>query len=260
MDIFSKIKFRIRCSGCFPRPDSLAGLLFTGFPQEEMLSKQSEPSLVIEVVTSKYKQMREFWDERYQVDEYVYGKAPNTFFKTQLDQLTPGNILLPGEGEGRNAVYAAGKGWNVTAFDTSIEGRKKSLRLAAEMGVTIEYDLLPYLGFNQPDKRFDAVGLFFTHQPSEMRRQFHKNLQKMLRPGGVVLLEAFHKDQISRDTGGPKNIDFLFDETALTEDFSDLEILQLKTLTKLLDEGPFHQGEAEVVQMVAQRRLSTVQP
>ena len=204
--------------------------------------------------------MQEFWDERYQVEEYVYGKAPNTFFKTQLDQLDPGNILLPGEGEGRNAVYAATRGWNVTAFDVSVEGRKKSLRLAEEMGVTIEYDLVPYLGFNQPGKTFDAIGLFFTHQPSEMRRQFHKGLQKRLRPGGFILLEAFHKSQLSRDTGGPKSIDFLFDEAGLREDFSGLEILQLKALTKVLDEGPFHQGEAEVVQMLARRRMSTVQP
>jgi cyclopropane fatty-acyl-phospholipid synthase-like methyltransferase len=195
--------------------------------------------------------MQEFWDERYQVEEYVYGKAPNAFFKTRLDQLDPGNILLPGEGEGRNAVYAAAKGWKVTAFDVSMEGRKKSLMLAEERGVTIEYDLVPYLGFNRPGKFFDAIGLFFTHQPSEMRKQFHKGLQKMLRPGGVVLLEAFHKDQLTKDTGGPKNIDFLFDKTGLRQDFSDFEILHLQSITKLLDEGPFHQGEADVIQMVA---------
>lgn len=198
--------------------------------------------------------MKKFWDERYQVDEYVYGKVPNTFFQTHLDKLVPGNILLPGEGEGRNAVYAAGKGWNVTAFDVSIEGRKKALGLAAEMGVTIEYNLLPYLGFYQPESRFDVIGLFFTHQPSAMRRQFHRNLQKMVCRGGLILLEAFHKDQLARDSGGPKNIDSLFDEKGLTEDFPDFEILHLEAVTKVLEEGPFHQGEANVVQMIARRR------
>lgn len=82
----------------------------------------------------------------------------------------------------------------------------------------------------------------------------------MVRPGGVIILEAFHKNQLSKDTGGPKNIDFLYDEAGLVENFSELKILQLKTLTRILDEGPFHQGEADVVQMVAQRNLSTVQP
>jgi SAM-dependent methyltransferase len=245
------------CKGLWPPQP---GFFYFNYSNDKGFRKQSELYLVKEIVTSSLNHMREFWDERYQVEEYVYGKSPNTFFKTQLDQLDPGHILLPGEGEGRNAVYAATRGWKVTAFDVSMEGRKKSLRLAEERGVTIEYDLVPYLGFNQPGKFFDAIGLFFTHQPSEMRRQFHKGLQKIVRPGGVVLLEAFHKDQVSRNTGGPKNIDFLFDEAGLTEDFSDLKIVQLKTLTRVLDEGPFHQGEAEVVQMVARRKMSTVQP
>jgi len=197
--------------------------------------------------------MQEFWDERYKVKEYVYGKEPNTFLKTHLDKLTPGNILLPGEGEGRNAVYAAAKGWNVTAFDVSTEGRKKALHLAADRGVTIDYRLMPYRKFSQPVGRFDLIGLFFTHQPSALRRDFHRGLQKIVRPGGVILLEAFHKDQLIRETGGPKNIDFLFDKTGLKKDFKDLEILHLEVLSKALDEGPFHQGEAVVVQMIAKR-------
>jgi cyclopropane fatty-acyl-phospholipid synthase-like methyltransferase len=198
--------------------------------------------------------MQEFWDERYQVEEYVYGKEPNTFFKSHLDTLKPGTILLPGEGEGRNAVYAASKGWSVTAFDVSIEGRKKALRLAAERGVTIDYRLIPYQGFYQPEAIFDVIGLFFTHQPSAMRRNFHRNLQKKVRSGGMILLEAFHKDQLSRDTGGPKNIDFLFDETDLREDFTDLEIVHLEVVQRDLNEGPFHQGEAVVLQMVARAK------
>ncbi|MEX0982304.1 MAG: methyltransferase domain-containing protein [Bacteroidales bacterium] len=195
--------------------------------------------------------MQEFWDERYQVEEYVYGKRPNTFFQSQLDTLKPGDVLLPGEGEGRNAVYAAEKGWNVSAFDVSKQGRYKALRLAAERGVTIDYMLMPYQGFNQNESMYDVIGLFFTHQPPAMRRNFHRNLQNMVRPGGIILLEAFHKDQLKRETGGPKNIDFLFDETDLREDFPMLEIVHLEVIERDLDEGPFHQGEAVVVQMIA---------
>jgi len=192
--------------------------------------------------------MEEFWDERYQVEEYVYGKRPNTFFQAQLDTLNPGDVLLPGEGEGRNAVYAAERGWNVSAFDVSKEGRNKALRLANERGVTIDYRLMPYQGLYQDKNMYDVIGLFFTHQPPTIRRDFHRNLQKAIRPGGIILLEAFHKDQLTRETGGPKNIDFLFAETDLREDFPELEILHLEAVERELDEGPFHQGEAVVVQ------------
>lgn len=199
----------------------------------------------------------ELWDIRYMADEYIYGKAPNMFFKSRLDKLEPGSILLPGEGEGRNAVYAAERGWNVTAFDISKEGRKKALQLAADRGVFIDYRLMPYTGFSRPDSLVDVIGLFFTHQPSKMRRDFHRSLQSLVHPEGVILLEAFHKDQIKNDTGGPKDIDFLFDETGLRADFPELEMVHLETLPNILDEGTYHQGEAIVVQMIARRNESS---
>jgi SAM-dependent methyltransferase len=197
--------------------------------------------------------MMEFWDQRYDVEEYVYGKEPNAFFKDQLDALHPGKILLPGEGEGRNAVYAAKRGWEVTAFDVSIEGKKKALRLASEVEVSIQYDLFSYLEYSNQGKLFDVIGLFFTHQPHDLRSEFHRNLQEMLNPGGLIIMEAFHKKQIHRDSGGPQNIDYLFDEQELLSDFSQLEILKLEVLTRKLDEGIFHQGEAEVIQFLGQK-------
>ena len=77
------------------------------------------------------------WNSRYSAEEYAYGEEPNAFIKQQLDNLIPGKILFPAEGEGRNAVYAAKLGWNVEAFDLSTEGREKALSLAAQNGVDI---------------------------------------------------------------------------------------------------------------------------
>lgn len=74
--------------------------------------------------------MQDFWNERYNREEYVYGEAPNEYFRQQLQTLTPGSILMPLEGEGRNGVYAAGLGWQVDAFDMSTEGKRKALQLA----------------------------------------------------------------------------------------------------------------------------------
>ena len=74
--------------------------------------------------------IKEQWDNRYSADDYIYGIEPNSYFKSIIDSLKPGSLLLPGEGEGRNAVYAASKGWKVTAYDISTEGRKKAMALA----------------------------------------------------------------------------------------------------------------------------------
>lgn len=191
------------------------------------------------------------WDQRYSAEEYVYGKEPNTYFRDQLNKLTPGNLLLPGEGEGRNAVYAASVGWNVTAFDTSSEGQKKALSLAEEKGVSIDFNLASYLDFEYPEKRYDVIGLFFTHQPSEMRKVFHKKILQGLKPGGMIILEAFHKEQINNNTGGPQSPDFLYSEADLEKDFSTLKIKELNAIQRDLREGEFHRGISNVIQLIA---------
>lgn len=206
---------------------------------------------IVDQVKTKKNQM---WNERYRVEEYVYGKEPNTYFKDQLKNLSPGNLLLPGEGEGRNAVYAASKNWKVQAFDPSVEGQKKALALAQEKGVEIKYDLSSYLEYQYPKNYYDLVGLFSTHQPSVMRKAFHKKVCDTLKPGGIVILEAFHKDQIHKHTGGPKNLDFLYNDTELLEDFQALEIIELDVLSRVLKEGLFHQGEASVIQLLARKK------
>ncbi len=200
--------------------------------------------------------MKEFWNERYSVKEYVYGKDPNTYFREKLEGLEPGVVLLPGEGEGRNAVYAAEKGWGVDAFDQSIEGQKKALALADERGVQIRYDLSDYNHYDPAGKLYDVIGLFFTHQPSDMRKIFHSRVTAMLKPGGLLILEGFHKEQIYRNTGGPKNPDFLFEPFELEAEFPGIRFSEIKKLIRELDEGLFHSGEAIVVQMTGIKQNS----
>jgi 2-polyprenyl-3-methyl-5-hydroxy-6-metoxy-1,4-benzoquinol methylase len=198
--------------------------------------------------------MKQFWDERYSSEEYVYGRHANAFFQSRLEKLKPGSILLPGEGEGRNAVFAAEMGWSVYAFDTSIEGKKKALKLAEERDVSISYETTAYEDFSF-HKKFDLIGLFFTHQASDIRRIFHHELIKYLNPGGLLIMEAFSKNQIRRNTGGPGNLDFLFSKQELLEDFSELEKVLAIDVCRILDEGFFHQGEADVIQLVLKKQF-----
>lgn len=81
------------------------------------------------------------WDDRYSSEEFAYGKEPNNYLKEQLEKLNPGAILFPAEGEGRNAIFAAKLGWNVSAFDISEEGKNKALKLAEANNVSIDYQV-----------------------------------------------------------------------------------------------------------------------
>ncbi|MDO9038114.1 MAG: class I SAM-dependent methyltransferase [Lutibacter sp.] len=118
--------------------------------------------------------MTNFWNERYGNQEYIYGKTPNVFFAEQLQKLKPGTILLPCEGEGRNAVFAALKGWQARPFDTSEAGKIKAEKLTEENNVDIDYliddaEIVQY----QPNS-FDAVAFIYAHFPPSIRKKFIK--------------------------------------------------------------------------------------
>lgn len=196
--------------------------------------------------------MASFWDQRYAEEGFAYGEEPNVFLRRQLEHLEPGSLLLPAEGEGRNAVWAATRGWDVCAFDTSTVGRDKALAMARKRGVEISYelrsvadDLIDY------EVRFDAVGLVYMHLPSEWRRQAHRAVARCLRPGGTLILEAFSKEQLERGTGGPRDLDLLYEMTDLREDFADLELENIEICDVGLSEGRYHMGVASVIRMLA---------
>ncbi len=194
--------------------------------------------------------MKEFWDQRYANETYVYGITPNAFFQQQIDLLKPGKLLLPAEGEGRNAVYAASKGWQVDAFDYSQSGQKKALQLASDQKVSINYLLDDIRSFDWPEDTYDLIGLFFVHQLPQDRVFLHQKVMQSLKPGGRLVLEAFSKKQLPMTSGGPKNIDMLFSKAMLEEDFSPYRPQLLKEESVILNEGTFHQGNAFVLRMV----------
>ncbi len=195
--------------------------------------------------------MREFWEERYKNRDYVYGDKPNVFFKTFIDGVEPGRILLPAEGEGRNAVYAANKGWEVNAFDFSLNARKKALELARREGVSIEY-LVADIEFHElGEEMYDAIALIHVHFMPGNRSYIHKKLINSLKKGGFFILEAFSRGQHKYDSGGPAEKSMLYDIVELKEDFRDLEIETLYKQEVDLDEGVCHRGPASVIRLVA---------
>lgn len=192
------------------------------------------------------------WDARYSGEPTVYGTAPNAFFAERLALLEPGRMLLPGDGEGRNAVHAALEGWSVRSFDASSVGVGKSLEAAAAKRVTVEAEVGTCEDW-VPDELFDAIGLFYLHLPPDLRPAFHTRACGWLKPGGVLILEGFGPGQLAFDSGGPKSLPMLFTTAMLEGDFAGLEVLECRTMEVELDEGPYHQGRAEVTRFVGRR-------
>jgi len=198
------------------------------------------------------------WNERYSTNEFAYGEQPNNYLKEQLEKLTVGTILFAAEGEGRNAVFAAKLGWTVSAFDISIEGKNKALRLAETNNVTIDYQVgeLQTLNFNP--EQFDAIALIYAHFPADIKSLYHNSLNKYLRKGGLIIFEAFskkHIDYIAKNekVGGPKDIASLFSIDEIKSDFDNYEIIELEEKVIELKEGLFHNGEGSVIRFVGRK-------
>ena len=198
----------------------------------------------------------EFWNERYLNHETVYGLLPNVFFKQCLNNLPPGKILLPAEGEGRNAVHAASLRWEVDAFDYSTTARDKALKMAESMGVSLSFEICDFLSYSAAEQSIDAVALIYAHMPAEIRHTFHQKTANWVKPGGHIILEAFNPLQLGLQSGGPKELSMLYTIDMLMADFPNeyWETIMLKTLETELNEGPFHQGKAQIIRLLARRR------
>lgn len=193
------------------------------------------------------------WDERYSREEYVYGKEPNDFLLQKEPLIKTGKVLCLADGEGRNSVFLASKGHEVTAIDQSKVGLEKTKNLANEKGVevtTIQGDLADY---QITPEAWDSVVSIFCHLPSEHRKQLHRQVIAGLKPGGVFILEAYTPEQLSFGTGGPPVKDMMMSLEALKEELKGLQFLHAQELKREVVEGIFHTGMAAVVQLVAKK-------
>ena len=198
------------------------------------------------------------WDKRYKEEEFAYGKDPNVFFKEQISSLIPGTIVLPADGEGRNGVYAAELGWEVTSIDQSTEAKYKAELLATERGVTLDYivDNLEYITLEE--NSFDAIALIYAHFPADIKLIAHQKISQWLKPGGLIVFEAFsksHKKLVDANpkVGGPKNIDMLFSIEEIKEYFPNYEIEILEEKIIPLQEGVYHIGTGSVIRFVGRK-------
>lgn len=196
------------------------------------------------------------WDERFSTPDYRYGLNPNRFLVEAASRLpAAARVIAAGDGEGRNGVWLAQQGHRVLAVDASAVGLEKAQRLAARRGVTLETLQADLATFSPEPASADAVVLIYVHMPPAIRRAAHHSLMRALKPGGLLILEAFHPLQLGRGSGGPNDPALLYDIDTLTADFGrDIEVASGWEGEVELDEGPGHQGTGHVVRMLGVRR------
>ena len=194
------------------------------------------------------------WDEKFASSEFFYGTEANVFLVRQAQKLKLNSkILCLAEGEGRNAVYLAEQGHDVSALDYSRAGIEKTQKLAAQRQVTVT-TILQDLAEWQPDANSaDAIVAIFMHLPSPLRQQVLTNIVKALRPGGLFIGEFYRPEQLAYNTGGPKDRALLYTQEMLANDLSGLNFEHLADMEREVVEGVGHTGKAAVLQIVARK-------
>ncbi|MGD1844968.1 MAG: class I SAM-dependent methyltransferase [Salibacteraceae bacterium] len=199
---------------------------------------------------------QDFWNQRYDTPTYAYGEAPNVFFAHRLQSLKPGNLLSVCEGEGRNAIHAAQNGWQSVAIDFSDAARQKAHQLAKSKGTAIQYIVANCSQLGYPAHRYDAVALVYAHMSPEDQALLFPKLYNSLKPGGHFIFEAFSSKQLGLASGGPKQLDWLFTLQDLRTTWPDMHWVILEEAAVRLEEGSYHQGEAQVIRAFGQKPLS----
>ena len=193
------------------------------------------------------------WDNRYSEAGYAYGQDPNEFLKESVGHIPMGNVLCLAAGEGRNAVYLARQGFNVTAVDISEKGLTKARLLAKENGVRIKTIQADISEFRINKNHWHGIISIFFHTPAALRKTIHRNILAGLIPGGVFILEGYSQEQLDYKTGGPPAQELLFDLDEIQAELNKLELLINQQLIRSVVEGKYHTGKGSVIQILGKK-------
>ena len=193
------------------------------------------------------------WNDRFAVAHYVYGESPNDFLAAMAPQIPAGPVLCLAEGEGRNAVHLAALGHCVTAVDQSEVGLAKAHHLAVRRSVEIETVAADLATYRITPNSWSGIVAIFVHLPPALRRKVHADAVLGLRPGGVLILEAYTPTQLAFRTGGPKSPELLMTLASLREELAGLEFMVAHELERDVIEGCDHTGRSAVAQILARR-------
>ncbi len=193
------------------------------------------------------------WDIRYAEPDWAYGTEANDFLVSVADRIPPGPVLCLAEGQGRNAVFLAQRGHDITAVDQSPVGMQRAAELAHSRGVALRTEVADLRDFVIAPGAWSGIVAIFAHLPPALRADVYRRVVGGLRPGGVFILESYTPAQLALGTGGPKDPAFLMTEPQLRNELTGLTFDIARELERDVHEGSYHTGRAAVVQLVARR-------
>ncbi|MDU8941796.1 SAM-dependent methyltransferase [Ovoidimarina sediminis] len=195
------------------------------------------------------------WEGRFAAEHFVFGTEPNAFLARTAGRIPPGSrVLSVADGEGRNGVWLAEQGHDVLAQDFSPTAQDKARRLAAERGVTLEWELSDITARDWAPEAFDAVvGIFFQFLPPAARSDVLAGIVRTVKPGGIVLIEGYGPKQLDYGTGGPKALENLYTEALLREAFAGFKEVETAAYDAEIEEGPGHSGMSALVDLIARK-------
>ncbi len=194
------------------------------------------------------------WNQRFASDGFLFGEAPNRYLASQLHHLLPGNALAIADGEGRNSVWLAKQGMQVDAFDFAPNAIAKAEQLAQKHAVTVNFSCTDWQSFDWKMAHYDnIVGVFFQFAGPQDRAEIFARIHASLKPGGVLLIQGYTPAQLTFNTGGPGQLDHLYDERLLTSAFATYQVLDMQTYEAEIHEGTAHRGMSGLIGFVAQK-------
>jgi SAM-dependent methyltransferase len=197
------------------------------------------------------------WDRSYAEPDYIFGTAPNVFLASHAHRFARrGRILVPGDGEGRNGVWLSGQGFDVVSVEASAVGVEKARALAASRGVQPDIQHCNLEAWSWPVDTFDGVASIFVHFMPHVRRDLHRRMLNALKPGGILVLEAFTPKHIENRAAGSRGgppLEILYTEALLRDDFTGATFEMIEEADVVLDEGSRHKGRGSVVRLVLRR-------
>jgi 2-polyprenyl-3-methyl-5-hydroxy-6-metoxy-1,4-benzoquinol methylase len=195
-----------------------------------------------------------YWDQLYKDAEYVYGTRPNSYLRQQAFRFHPGmKALAVGDGEGRNGVWLAEQQLDVLSVDYSPNGIAKGKQLAAQRKVRLRFECRDLLDWDWPNEEFHVVVAMYLHLVDSSRSRIHQKIVNSLKPGGLLIIEAFHQLQAHASPQSKHNIGSFFTAAMLRQDFHELTILELMEGAVALNDGYMHQGSPNVVRLMASK-------
>ena len=198
----------------------------------------------------------ETWNARYAREDFHFGEEPNAFLRAHTHCLQAGqSALCVADGEGRNSVFLAEHGLNVTAFDFAPNAVAKAKLLAARRGVRVYHQLGDIYAWDWTAASYDAVVVVFIQfLPPVDRDPVFAGMKKTVKPGGLFLLEGYRPEQVDYGTGGPPRREHMYTREWVESQFSDWEILELKAYDAAIHEGQGHSGMSALIDLVARKQ------